>query len=340
MEQLLYLREEHGDSFATQLPNGQIIPWRPLSMGEYLKYEEMYRAGVYPPAFIEDEIFRLCVKDGAFVKNIDKQLAGTVSAVVATIMAYSGPSSLDELNQFLNMNRVKASGMLHELVNFVLLAFPSYKPEDLYDMEYSTLMLRVAQAERKLLSQGFINEPLSFEKPGEEQGPTEEEVAARKKANSEMIDRYYEQEGIQVPDSVKQARADLREKIIDHPKPPPVPKETMEQTVITRSDMMEHEAVLTGHEQDIVHKVKATDETAHIYADYLEQLKDGGKIRMKSDEERKAEAEARMAANKQKVIERRKEAMEAAKKELPELLKVREEARKRKQRKAARRKKK
>lgn len=340
-EHLLYLRQEYGDVFATQLPTGQTIPWRPLTAGEFLEYNVMFQAGQYPVAYIENEIFRKCVLDGAFVRSINKQKAGVIQTVVSCIMAFSGPQNVNDLNQHLNMARHMTSDAMHDLVSFVCQAFPSYKPEEVYAMDYKTLMLRAAQGERKMLGAGFIQEPLSFEavnESAEDQAAAVEERQKRLEENQDMINKYYEQQGIKIPESVKQARKDMRERIIDHPAPPPVPEAKLgEQTIISTSDMAEHEAFMTGHEQDIVNKIRATGETAQFYTEYLDQLQEDGKLKMLTPEERKAAAEKRMEANKQKILERRKQAFEDAKKELPELLKVREEARRRKAKKAARR---
>ena len=220
------------------------------------------------------------------------------------------------------------------------MAFP-YKPEEVYEMDYHTLMMRAAQAERKLSFAGLMETPLHFETIGSsaEQQQTEQEKKRKHLEDSQdMINKYYEQQGIKVSDSVREARKAARKELLDTSTLPPIPESTGEQTIITKSDMMEHEAVLTGHDQDIVHKMKATDETAQIYTDYLDQLKKGDSLKIMTPEERKAAAEERMEANKQKLINRRKQAIKDAKAELPELLRVREEARKRKEKKAARRK--
>lgn len=339
-EHLLYLRKEHGDVFATRLPTGQTIPWRPLTTGEYLKYTAMFRNDQYPRAFIEDEVFTLCVLDGALVRSIGKLKAGIVSTVVSSIMVFSGPQSLEDLNTGLHIARQQMHDAMHDLVSMICMAFPAYKPEEVYTMDYRNLMLRAAQAEKKLIQTGFIDEPIFFEPREatiEQKRQIDEQQQKRREANQDMLNKYYEQEGIHVPDSLKRARKEAsRELITDHPAPPPVPEHTGETTVISKSDIMEHESFMSGHEQDIVNKVQVTKDTAQFYTGYLDELKEGGTLRIKTPEERKAAAEARMEANRQKLIERRKKALEDAKAELPQLLKVREDARRRKAKKAAR----
>ena len=339
-EQLLYLRGEHGDVFATRLPTGQIVPWRPLSMGDFIKYQDAFAMGAHPPACLEDEIFKKCVLDTALVKGIKRQKAGIVATVVATILAYSGPSNIHELNEVLEFNRASSGKILNELVNFVCQAYPAYKPEDVYEMDYPTLMLRVAMGEKKMLQTGIITTPLHFEHPehtAETEAQQEQQRAQQRQDNSEMMDRYYEQQGINVPDSVKQARKDARERIVDHPKPPPLSIASEERTIITKADVMEHQTMLSGHEQDVVHQHKSARDTAHIYSGYMQELDEGKELTILTPEERKAAALERMEQNRLANVERHNIAMEAAKEELPKLLKVREEARKRKAKKAARR---
>lgn len=337
MNQLLYLRRQYGEVFVTELPSGQIVPWRPLSTGEYIHYNRLLRMGVPPPAAVEDEIFIKCVQDKVLVNSIDKLKAGIVSSIVACIISYSGPQGADELNYMLNLKRAEINDAIHEIVGIICQAFPAYKPEEVYEMDYDTIMQRAALAESKLLRTGILQEPMEFQAPQREEDRriSEQERQQRLEKNKKMREEYYKQEGIHVPDKFKDTR---REPPISHV-PLASPLKTTERTVITKSDMIEHQAVLQGHEADEVEQIKSTNKTAQIYADYLEQMKDGGELRIKTDEERLAAAKERMEQNKQKLLERQKIAAEAARKELPELLKVREEARKRKQRKAARRRK-
>jgi len=343
-EQLLYLREEHGDAFATRLPTGQIIPWRPLSMGEFIEHQDALALGAHPPAYLEDEIFKKCVLDTALVKGINQLKAGIVATVVATILSYSGPSNVEELNQVMDFNRTAATKILNDLVNFVCQAFPAYKPEEVYEMDYSTLMLRVAMGERKMLQTGIITEPLHFDHPeaaAEAQVDAEAERAKRRQENSEMMDRYYEQQGITVPDSVKQSRTAAREQIMGRQaelagdaKPPPLSIAPEERTIISKADIREHQTFIGG---DAVEQIIKTGETAEVYEGYLEDLREGKELKILTPEERKAAALERMEKNRLANVDRAQKALDAAKEELPKLLKVREEARKRKERKAARR---
>lgn len=336
MDQILYLRKEFGrDVYATQLPSGEIIPWKPLTIEEFLEYDRLSKIKQYADVYLEDEVFCKCVLDKAYINNIGQQKAGIISAVATSILAYSGPSSPEDLNLMLEVNRRKTTEAIHSIVELICLGFPAYKPEDLYSMNYETLMLRAAQAEKKLLSSGLIKEPIKFysQEEAAQQQEEQEKADQNKQKNQKLIDQYFEQEGIKIPDSIKQSK---RERIVDHPTPPVIPDVAPgEQTIIAKADMMEHDTFMTGHEQDIVNKVQVAKDTAKYYIDYLDQIKEGGKLKIKTVEERKIAAEARMEQNKQKNIKLNQQIKEASKREIPELLKVREEARKRKARKAA-----
>jgi hypothetical protein len=280
MDNLLLTREQHGDVYALNLPDGQTIPWKPLTVGEYLKYERLLQSGRYPPAFIEDEIFCKCVLNTALTNNIDKLKAGLVSTVTTMIMGFSGPQSVDELTNALEHSRVEVSGVLHDMTSFICQAFPAYKPEDLYTMEFESFMLRLAQAERKLLNTGMIEKPLEFSIPG--QGPPPPSRGMRpsppppqRTVSPQDMAREYK----------KQANP--------------------EKTIITKAEMQEHEACYTGHEKEdkILLQHQMAKETTGIYSDYQKQVEEGKKVEIKSVEERVAAAKKRADRNKKAYIE-------------------------------------
>lgn len=258
----VYHREKNGGGiFVTTLPNGDEIPWRPLTMGEFIEYDNLIKSKKYPLAYIEDEIFRKCVLNEVLVKNLNKLNAGIISAVATNIISYSGPSSIDELNQHLNVNRSFAGEVLHMLVTYVCQAFPAYKLEDVYAMNYMTLMLRVAQSENKLLRTGAVAEPLTFINPDQQvQAPPQTPVVA-------------------TPPPVNMAKKFQQNTV-----------PSQKQTVITTNDVQEHTMAYTGHEKSDIELLEhqMVKDTTLIYKDYLQQAKDG-KITMKTPEQRKAE---------------------------------------------------
>lgn len=176
MHEHFKVRKQYGSVYTTTFPNTElIVPWRLLSLEEYLGYEQDVRKGLIPVLQLEDEIFRKCVLDEDLVRGMDFQKSGIVHTVATHIWEYSGPKSIDSLNQDLEAARKKlfdkSTQVLHQISQLVLNVYP-YKPEEVYAMDYPTLMFRAAQAENRLMELGIITEPVYFFKDDEEQkGP-------------------------------------------------------------------------------------------------------------------------------------------------------------------------
>ena len=271
-------RERHGQVFLTILSDGQEIPWRPLTIGEFIEYDKLLKGNTYPQAYIENEIFIKCVKNKALIELIDELPAGTISQVTETILQYSGPSSLEELQYFLDFNRTQVQGVLQQIISYISQAFPAYRPEDIYKMDYHLLMTRFAEAENKLMRLGMIATPISFTpiEPLEAQKSKPPE----KKKTDDLLQKFYEQEGIKDP-KLKKSPSQVQ----------PAYKQPS-QTIITTDDMNEHTMAYTGHEIEDRELLEGSmvKDTAPIYKDYLEQIKKDGKITPKSTEQRKQEA--------------------------------------------------
>lgn len=154
------LRSEHGDGYYTIISDDIIIPWKPLSIGEFIKYETLFNEGVVNTSVLEDEVFRKCVTDPNYVRDINFLNAGIIGIVVQNIFSYSGPSSIDDFNNTLNINRQISDIPFHFMAPLVVRAFPSYKLEDVYAMPYEVFMLRLAQAESLLMRFGVIKDHL------------------------------------------------------------------------------------------------------------------------------------------------------------------------------------
>lgn len=156
------IRELYGSSYFTETPDGQIIPWKPLSIEEFVEYQTLLSSSLFSSYVLQIEIFRRCVTDKIIVDNIDIQKAGTIALVVEGILLVSGPNSQEELNNRIIESRKTINNLVHQIVSVICQAFPSYTPDVLYKMNYETLILRLALAEDKLLKAGLIEEPLSF----------------------------------------------------------------------------------------------------------------------------------------------------------------------------------
>jgi hypothetical protein len=278
MDQLLQLRERYGEVYVLILPSGQHIPCRPLSVGDYLKYDNLFREGRIPSAYLENEIFRKCVLDNSYIIRIYDLNAGIVSTVATLIMQISAPATLEGLDQHLAKARHEANATLHDLVSYVCQAFPAYKPEDLYDMPFDIFMFRVGMAERKLLNSGMVKEPLSVidyskEQPNKRQQKPKSPVASRLNSGSKPEKN--------VAKEWKQTHQG-------------------QQTVIKTADMVEHQAAYAGHEKEdrILNENNMLAETAKLYPEYLAQVKAGQQVAIKSPEERKAAALLRAEESK------------------------------------------
>lgn len=185
MQQLYEIRKLYGNTFVTAFDDGFLVPWRPLTMGDYITYSQDRERGLIPSPCLEDEIFVKCVQDQSILRQKDFLKAGIVSTVVINIWQFSGPTSIDSFNndletarQILNFSETKA---IHQLVQIITMAFP-YKPEEVYDMPYDLFMLRLAQSESKLLQLGlFLKEPIYL-------APEKPEVPEKKAAPRPKVD--------------------------------------------------------------------------------------------------------------------------------------------------------
>lgn len=296
MDHLLYLRSRYGSVYATELPDGRIIPWRPLTIGEFVEYDSMLRMNQYPAAVIEDEVFQKCVLDEGVVKGMEHGRAGVVSTVTAAIFSVSGPDSPEEMNQVMNFHRMQSGGVFPYIISLITQAFPAYKPEDVYAMDYSTMMSRLAQAEHKLLRMGLIDQPIFFENAQAQQQEQRPPPPRERVDSSQLFEKYYEGQGVKPPPPTRP---------IPPPPAPAVPSKTEKPVVITETDVAEHTTHYTGHEAEdrIILESNMVNETTEIYGDYVEQMRKGEKVKIPSHEERMAAAKKRAEANRQKALE-------------------------------------
>lgn len=175
MRQIYDIRKAHQGTYLTAFPDGTIIPWKPLSINDWIKYSRDYNRGVIPDSYLEDEIFRKCVLDQSFIRQLDHLAAGKITTVVTNIWQFSGPLQFDSLVNDLNTSRqlLQSEGIevIHQLATLISTAFP-YKPEEVYALDYETLLLRAMQAEQKLLLLGIIQEPIQITKQANNQQST------------------------------------------------------------------------------------------------------------------------------------------------------------------------
>jgi len=186
MKELFRVRREYGSVYATAFDNGIVIPWKLLSIEDYIRFHQDSQRNLVPLACLEDEIFTKCVLDQSLVRQANYLSAGTVSVVAQNIWQFSGPQDIEAFNTDLEKSRQQVfhgevSG-IHQLVEVIGMAFP-YKPEEIYTMDYQTLLERAVQAESKLIRLGILQEPISM-KTGETE---EKQVAEKPKVNAKQL---------------------------------------------------------------------------------------------------------------------------------------------------------
>ena len=163
-----------------RFPSGDLITFRLLSWKDHCTYKELYLKKSIPEAILEDAVYRECVLDPYYIENIHDLYAGFVSTIVGLIMSMSGPADNPSVfNESLEVARQHVDTIGSQLLMTICRAFPAYKPEDLMNLPWHTVLIRAAQAERMLLS-GGPTEPL--------RAVTREELEGIQKKQSGNID--------------------------------------------------------------------------------------------------------------------------------------------------------
>jgi hypothetical protein len=276
MQKLFEVRKQHGSTYATVFPDGTIVPWKPLSIEDFIKYSFDQFRGLIPPVHLEDEIFKKCIIDTTYIRQMSLLKAGIVSTVVSNIWQYSGPTGIDAFNNDLNTARqmLNADGVkaIHQLVEMVTLAFP-YKPEEVYQMDYETLLMRVAQAEAKLLQLGTIKEPIQMkdEDKKPQRGPRPSDPNQKFKSRIDAKKLWEEQRGIKqqdqpIPSKDQEKKWWKKSPVLEVP-----PKHNID----FNTEQKEHDIfALSGHEKADVHiaRDKMVKDAQWIYADLIKEL--------------------------------------------------------------------
>lgn len=295
-----FLRERYGKVFVTTFPDGLRVPWKPLSLSEHTYYHQLIASQRLPSFVVENEIFKKQVVDKSVFKDANLK-AGVVSTVAACILSFSGPSDPQGVQSSLDFAREKIqSSMLHEFVSVICMAFPAYTPDDIYNMEYSIFMDRLALAENKLLATGVLSEPISV---------TDDSVKKAPKKTSpvspEKLKEIYESR--QFSNTEKRAISSVVSP----------PDSSNQQTIIDKKEMAELTMSLTGQERQNLQiaghefiKNVAND----VYAPYIEQMKKGEKVRIMTPEERISEMEKREKKSKELYEKKKKDIQQAIKK--------------------------
>jgi hypothetical protein len=174
-EKIVGYRRRYGDNWLTVFPNNLEIPWRQLTLQEFLDYDDLFRSGRYTAVEIEDEIFCTAVLEPIYPNNLDILPAGIVSVVVAQILYVSGPTSPEQISNDLNIARTQVQDFISSAVTLICSVYPAYKPEEVFNLKYDIFMKRLAMAEKRLLELGILREPLVIESASSDQAVASEQ---------------------------------------------------------------------------------------------------------------------------------------------------------------------
>jgi hypothetical protein len=178
-------------------------------------------------------------------------------------MSVSGPISLEEMQDLLMLKRLEASGIIHSMIDVITRAYPAYTPEQAYDFNYQTLMLRYAQAENKLIEMGILLGPNSLVNPYKQETPQTEQAK-------------YTPKGYVPQRSSSQ----------------------VQKTIISKEDLNKgtDDYIDPDDNKDIIEK-KMIEDSRIIYKDYLDKMKAGQPVEIKDVSQRQEEAARRMEEN-------------------------------------------
>ena len=268
------VRKRFGGTYVTIFPDGLIIPWKALSLKDFISYQQDTFKNLIPYPQLEDEIFSKCVLDDSIIRQMPFLKAGIISTVVHNIWEYSGPTTAELFNNDLETARQMLQGTgiggLHELVEMITLAFP-YTPEQVYEMDYETFLLRTAQAEGKLLRMKIISSPFSLvqtqTEASKQKGPIPKETKPRVDAKS-----LWEEQRLKKKDPIPPGGMKKNEKWW---KVSPVLETPAAHGIDFRIQQAEIDTFgSTGHEKADIHINRANliKDAQWIYADVLKAL--------------------------------------------------------------------
>lgn len=292
------LRERYGPVFILELPDGLVVPFSLLSLSDYFSYSKAITADIVPKSILENEIFIKCVKDEVLVENIYKQKAGTPTVVADTILSYSAPQSVSELEYFLNANREVVSSALYQIVNIICLAFSGYTPDDILSKDIHEIMMLLALSERKMLETGTLTEPLDFSGGAREK----KEPPKKKKPKvdlSKLGKEYKKQEEEWNLRKARQSNIQTPKTIQDDETPHFEDKTPEGKTVISGRELVHN--LNADPTTDSPAEKQTLEDAKWIFGDYLEALKKGEKIKIKTDEQRIAEYNKKVEESKKKM---------------------------------------
>ena len=152
MNDHLELKLKYGDLYLIELAD-QIFIWRPMKWKDYRRYRDFISVNPFLAPDIEDHIYENYVIDSTDeISSIDELPAGIVSTVVKAILSIAGAANGQAFENLLEIQRGTILSFEEQIVTLICKAFP-YKPEDLEELDWLTILKRLAQAEKILSNQ-------------------------------------------------------------------------------------------------------------------------------------------------------------------------------------------
>jgi len=97
-----------------------------------------------------DLIVKAALLYPAYEEVVEEVDAGVIEALATEIVGSSGFASVEAFNEGLEWAREEVNKVEFEVIGAICKAFPGYKPEDIYQMRFPDLMIRLAMAEKIL----------------------------------------------------------------------------------------------------------------------------------------------------------------------------------------------
>ena len=158
---LLEAKKQFGNLYQVEFADKTSVVFRLLIWKEYEHYHYLYSQNRLDQT--DESLFNLCLVELRSPLPIDKLRAGVIYTITNIIFSLSGPKSIDSWQSALeDARKYEVVSLYSQIEMMICKAFPAYKPEDIWDMGWPTIMNRLAQAEVILLQTREIEKPLKF----------------------------------------------------------------------------------------------------------------------------------------------------------------------------------
>ena len=157
MEDLLKAKAQYGDLYKVVFEDNTTVVFRLLSFKEYEQYHSLYLQGLIGPS--DTSVFDRCKIELSAGKD-DQLRAGVIYTITKIMLQLSGPSTVEDWAVQLEESRKQLYNIVAQVEMIICKAFPAYKPEDIWDMNWRQIVHRLAQAESILLQTKVLEKPI------------------------------------------------------------------------------------------------------------------------------------------------------------------------------------